>query len=49
MAILVAVAVFAVESNPQAAVGFDACEDFAQPRQDIFKGDRTRQREIQVF
>src|SRR5665647_1916062 len=49
VAVLVAVAVFAVESNPQAAGGFNRRKNFAQPSKDIFKGDRTGQREVQVF
>lgn len=49
MAVLVAVAVFAVECDPQAASDLHRRKDFVQPRQDLFEGDRTGQRELQVF
>src|SRR3546814_18503698 len=49
VAVLVAVAVFAVESDPQAAGDLNRREAFVQSRQYLFAGDRTGQRAVQVF
>jgi hypothetical protein len=49
VAVLVAVAVFAVESDSQATGGLNRRKYFVQPSQDSFKSDRTGQREVQVF
>src|SRR3546814_14419637 len=49
VAVLVAVAVFAVDSDPQAAGDLNRRQDLVQSRQYLFEGDRTGQREVQVF
>ncbi|MDP2184545.1 MAG: hypothetical protein Q8J93_03620 [Xanthomonadales bacterium] len=38
-----------IEGDAKTAGNFDSREDFVQSRQYLFEGDRTDQREIQVF